>query len=134
MGQESRGGGEMVFLDAGCVLVDHQQGYNIVYRALHQGSELSSLLFSVAMDVVSSEPRSDKHPLSCMLITEFLWCKRLRNFVYMRISLTEKGLNMNAAKSKVMVCSNDGKMTVTHLKIVLMVVRKHACVFVIWNS
>ena len=82
---------------------------------LHQGSVLSPLLFAAVMDVVSSEARS--------LPSELLYDDDL---VFMaptmeqhdsrvaewRASLIDKGLKVNAGKSKVMVGSSGGKMIV----------------------
>ena len=82
---------------------------------LHQGSVLSPLLFAAVMDVVSSEARSG-------LPSELLYADDL---VIMsptmeqlgrgvaeswRASILDKGLKVNAGKSKVMVGSSGGKM------------------------
>ena len=74
---------------------------------LHQGSVLSLLLFAAVMDVDSSEARSD-------MPSELLYADDLvlisltmeqvgRYVVEWRASLLDKGLKVNAGKSKVMV-------------------------------
>ena len=83
---------------------------------LHQGSILSPLLFAAVMDVVSSEARSS-------LPSELLYADDLvlmaptmeelgRRVTEWRASILEKGLKVNAVKSKVMVGSSGGKMIV----------------------
>ena len=83
---------------------------------MHQGSVLSPLLFSAVMDVVSSETRSG-------LPSEVLYADDLVVMVptmeqlgirvaEWRASLPDKGLKVNAIKSKVMVGSSGGKMIV----------------------
>ena len=84
-------------------------------EALHQWSVLSPLLFAVR-DVVSSEARSG-------LPSELLYADDLvpmaptteplgRRVAECRASLLDKGLKVNAGKSKVMVGSSGGKMIV----------------------
>ena len=79
---------------------------------LHQRSVLSPLLFAVVMDVVSSETRSG-------LPSELLYADGLvlvaptmeqhgRRVAEWKVSLLDKGLNVNAGKSKVMVGSSGG--------------------------
>ena len=78
---------------------------------LHQGSVLSPLLFAV-MDVVSSEARSGllyAHDLVIMAPTIEQLSRRVADW---RASLLDKGLKVNAGKSKVMVGSSGGKMIV----------------------
>ena len=83
---------------------------------LYQGSVLSPLLFSVVMDVVSSETRSG-------LPSELLYADNLvlmaptleqlgRCVAEWRASLLDKGLNVNAGKSKVMVGSSGREIIV----------------------
>ena len=83
---------------------------------LHQGAVLNSLLFAAAMDVVSSEARSG-------LPSELLYADDLvimapimeqlgRRVAEWRASLLDKGLKVNAGKSKVIVGSCGGKMIV----------------------
>ena len=81
---------------------------------MHQGSVLSPLLFAAVMDVVSSEVRSG---LPCKLlygndlviITPTM--EQLgRRVAEWRASLPDKGLKVNAGKSKVMVGSSGRKM------------------------
>ena len=77
---------------------------------LHQGSVLSPLLFAAVMDVVSSEARSG-------LPSEWLYADDLvimvpkmeqlvRPVAEWRASLLDKGLKVNAGKSKMMVGSS----------------------------
>ena len=81
---------------------------------LHHGSVLSPLLFAAVMDVVSSETRSD-------LPSELLYADDLvllaptmeqlgRRVAEWRDRLLDKGLKVNAGKSKVLVGSIGGKM------------------------
>ena len=83
---------------------------------LHQGSVLSPLLFAAVMVVISSEARSG-------LPSELLYADDLvlmaptmkqlgRRVADWRASLLDKGLNVNAGKSKVLVGSSCGKMIV----------------------
>ena len=83
---------------------------------LHQGSVLSPLLFSVVMDVVSSEERSG-------LPSELLYADDLvfmvstmeqlgRRVAEWRAILLDKELKGNAGKSIVMGGSSGGKMIV----------------------
>ena len=80
---------------------------------LHQGSVLSPLLFAAVIDVVSSETRSG-------LPSELLYADDLvlmaptmeqlgRYMAKWRASLLDKGLKVNAGKSKVMVDSSGGE-------------------------
>ena len=75
---------------------------------LHQGSVLSPLLFTVVIDVVSSEAKS-------CLPSELLYTK---NLVIMAPTMEQlgKGLKMNVEKSKVMIGSSGGKMIVNSEK------------------
>ena len=88
-----------------------------VKDGLHQGSVLSPLLFVAVLDVVSSEARSG-------LPSELLYADALvlmaqtmeqlgRRVAEWRASLLDKGLKVNAGKSKVMVGSSGGKMIET---------------------
>ena len=84
---------------------------------LHQGSVLSTLLFAVVMDVVSSEARSGP-PSELLYVDDLILIgptmEQLgRLVVEWRVSLLNKGLKMNTGKSKVMVGSSGGKMIVT---------------------
>ena len=83
---------------------------------LLQGSVLSPLLFAAVMDVVSSEARSG-------LPSELLYADVIvimaptmeqlgRLVAEWRASLLDKGLKVNAGKSKVIVGSSGGKMIV----------------------
>ena len=83
---------------------------------MHQESVLSPLLFTAVMDVVSSEVRSG-------LPSELLYADDIvlkaptmevlgRRVVEWRASIIDKGLKVNAGKSKVMVGSSGGKMIV----------------------
>ena len=83
---------------------------------LHEGSVLSPLLFAAVMDGVSSEARSG-------LPSDFLYADDLvlmapkmeqigRRVAEWGASLLDKGLKVNAGKSKVMVGSSGGKMIV----------------------
>ena len=83
---------------------------------LHQGSVLSLLLFTAVMDVVSSEARSG-------LPSELLYADDLvlmaptmeklgRRVAEWRASLLVRGQKVNAGKSKMMVGSSGGKMSV----------------------
>ena len=83
---------------------------------LHQGSVLSPLVFAAVMDVVSSETRRG-------LPSELLYADELvlmaptmkhlgRRVAKWRASLLNKGLKVDAGKSKVMVGSSGGKMIV----------------------
>ena len=83
---------------------------------LHQGSVLSPLLFAAVMDVVPSETRR------CMP-SQLLYADDLvimaptmeqlgRRVMEWRASLFDKGLKVNAGKSKGMVGSTGGKMVV----------------------
>ena len=87
-----------------------------VMVGLHQGSVLSPLLFAVVMDVVSCEARRG-------LLSELLYADDLvfmapimkhlgRRVTEWRVSLPDKGLNVNAGKSKVMVGGSSGKIIV----------------------
>ena len=83
---------------------------------LHQGSVLSPRLFSAVMAVVSSEVRSGlpsellyADDLVLMAPTMEQLCRRVAEW---RASLLDKGLKVNAGKSKVMVGSNGGMMIV----------------------
>ena len=88
----------------------------VVKVGLHQGSVVSPLLFAAVMDVVSSEARSG-------LPSELLYADDLvimaptmeqlgRRVADWRASLLDKGLKVNAGKTKVMVGSSGGKMIV----------------------
>ena len=81
---------------------------------LHQGSVLSPLLFAAVIDVISSEARSG-------LPSELLYGDDLllmaptmeqfgRRVAEWRASLLDKGLKVNAGKSKVMVSRSGGKI------------------------
>ena len=83
---------------------------------LHQGSVLSPLLLTAVMHVVSSEARSS-------LPSELLYADNIvlkattmeqlgRRVTEWRACLLDKGLKVNAGKSKVMVGSSGGEMIV----------------------
>ena len=125
----------MGFADAGCGWVAQPHSYGIVYRSwtvvrtdaglsesfqvkvsLHQGSVLSPLLFAAVMDLVSSEARSGL-PSELLyaddLVIMALTMEQLgRRVAEWRASLLDKGLKVNAEKSKVMVGSSVGKIIV----------------------
>ena len=86
---------------------------------LHQGSILSPLLFAVVMDDVSSEARSGL-PSELMYADLVLMAPTMeqlgRRVAEWRASLLDKGLKVNAGKSKVMVGSSGGKMIVNSRK------------------
>ena len=81
---------------------------------LHQGSVLSPLLFSVVLDVVSSDAR--RGPPSELLYDFLLMVPTMeqvgRRVDEWRVSLLDKGLKVNAGKAKVMVGSSSGEMIV----------------------
>ena len=83
---------------------------------MHQGSELSPLLFGAVMDVASSEARSGL-PFELLYADDLVimvpTMEQLGRWVaYWRASLLGKGLKVNAGKSKVMVGNSGGKMIV----------------------
>ena len=82
---------------------------------LHQGSVLSPLLFAAVMDVVSSEasglPSELLYADDLVLMTPTI--EQLgRRVPEWRARLLDKGLNVNAGKSKVMIDRSGGKMIV----------------------
>ena len=98
------------------VMALYTEACTVVKVGLHQGSVLSRLLFAAVMDVVSSEARSG-------LPSELLYADDLvimastmeqlgRQVADWSASLLGKGLKVNTRKSKVMVGSSGGKMTV----------------------
>ena len=107
----------MALYTEACTVVRTDAGLGESYEVmvgLHQGSVLSPLLFTVVMDVVSSEARSG-------LPSELLYADDLvimaptmeqlvRQVADWRASLLGKGLKVNAGKSKVMAGSSGGKM------------------------
>ena len=83
---------------------------------LHQGLVLSPLLFAAVMDVVSSEVRSDL-PSELLYADDPVLMAPTMDQMGIRVAewrdiLLDKGLKVNAEKSKVMVGSSDGKMIV----------------------
>ena len=73
---------------------------------------MSPLLFAAVMDVVSSEARSG---LSSQLLYAddlVIMAPTMEQLGRRVASLLDKGLKVNAGKSKVMVGSSDGKMIV----------------------
>ena len=96
-------------LDVACTLIRTDAGLIECFEVkvgLHLGSVLNPLLFAAVMDVVSSETRSD-------LPYELLYADDLvlmaptmeqlgRRVAEWRASLVDKGLEVNAGKSKVM--------------------------------
>ena len=109
----------MTLYTEACTVVRTDAGLSESFEVnvgLHQGSVLSTLLFSVVMNVVSSEARSG-------LSSELLYADDLvlmaptmeqlgRRVAEWRASILDKGLKVNAGKSKVMVGSSGGKMIV----------------------
>ena len=109
----------MALYTEACTVVRTDAGLSESFEVkvgLHQGSVLSPLLFAAVMDVVSREARSG-------LPSEFLYADDLvrkaptmehlgRCVTEWRASLLDKGLNVNAGKSKVMVGSSGGKTIV----------------------
>ena len=83
---------------------------------LHQGSVLSPLLLTAVMDVFSSEARGGLHSELLYADDLVLVAPRMeqlgRPVAVWRASLLDKGLKVNAGKSKVMVGSSGGKMIV----------------------
>ena len=106
-----------------CTVVRTDAGLNQSFEVkvgLHQGSVLCPMLFAAVMDVVSSEARSG-------LPSELLYADVLvlmaptteqldRWLAEWRASLLDKGLKVNAGKSKVMVGSSGEKMLVNYGK------------------
>ena len=81
---------------------------------MHQGSEMSQLLFAVVMDIVSSEVRRGL-PSELMYADDLVLMvptmeQHDRRVAEWRISIIDKGLKVNAEKSKVIVGSSGGKM------------------------
>ena len=109
----------MVLYTEACTLVRTDVGLSESFEVnagLHQESVLSPLLFAAVMDVVSSESKSD-------LPSELLYAddlvrmastmEQLGRYVDDWIALLrDKGLKVNAGKSKVMVSSSGEKMIV----------------------
>ena len=109
----------MALYTEACTVVRTDAGLSESFEVkvgLHQWSVLSPLLFAAVMDVVSSEARSG-------LLSELLYAADLvlmaptmeqlgRRVAEWRASLLDKGLKVNAEKSKVMVGSSGGKMIV----------------------
>ena len=84
--------------------------------SLHQGSVLSPLLFAAVMDVVSNEARSGlpsellyADDLVIMAPTMEQLGRRVADWRAWRACLLDKGLKLNAGKSKVMVGSSGRK-------------------------
>ena len=110
----------------------HLHSYSIVYRSLHCAvlSERfdvkvglhhgSVLLFAVIMDIVSSEARSglpSKLLYADDLVLMAPTMEQLgRRVAQWKPNLLDKGLKVNAGKSKVMVGSSGGKMIVNYGK------------------
>ena len=113
----------MAWYTEACIVVRTDAGLSKSFEVkvgLHQGSGLSRLLFDAVIDIVSSEARSD-------LPSELLYTEDLelmaptmeqpgRRVAEWRASLRDKGLKVNAGKSKGMVGSSGGKMTVNSEK------------------
>ena len=109
----------MVLYTDACTVVRTDAGLNESFEVkvgLHQRSVRSPLLFAAVMDVVSSEAISG-------LPTELVYAddpvimaptmdQPGRRVAEWRASLLDKGLKVNAGKSKVMVRSSGGKMIV----------------------
>ena len=110
----------MALYTEACTVVRTDAGLSESFQVqvgLHQGSVLSPLLFDAVMDVVCIEAGSG-------LPSELLYADDLvlmaptveqlgRRVAESRSSLLDKGLKVNAGKSKVMVGSSGGKMIVS---------------------
>ena len=109
----------MAFYTEACTVVRTDAGLSESFEVkvgLHQGTVLIPLLFAAVMDVVSSEARSGL-PLELMYADDLVimapTMEQLgRRVAECRASLLDKGLKVNAGKSKVMVGSSGGKMIV----------------------
>ena len=97
-----------------CTVVKTDTGLS--ESSLHQGSVLSPLLFAAVMDVVSSEAKSGVPSDLLHADDLLLMAPRMdqlgRRVAEWRASLLDKGLKVNAGKSKVMDGSSGGKMIV----------------------
>ena len=87
---------------------------------LHQGSVMTPLPFAVVMYVVSSKARSGL-PLELRYADDVVLMAPTmeplgRCVAEWRVSLLDKGLKVNAGKSRVMVGSSGGKMIVNYGK------------------
>ena len=87
---------------------------------LHQGSEMSQLLFAVVMDVVSSEVisglSSELMSADDLVLMAHTMEQHDRRVAEWRVSILNKGLNVNAGKSKIMVGSSGGNMIISFAK------------------
>ena len=113
----------MALYPEACIVVRTVAGLSASFEVkvgLHQGSVFTPLLFSVVMDVVSSEERGG-------LPSEVLYADDLilmtptlgqlgRRVAEWRASLLDKGLKVNAGKSKLMIGSRGGTMIVNSRK------------------
>ena len=84
---------------------------------LHQGSVLSLLLFAAVMDVMSSSEARSGLPSELLYADDLVIIaptmeQLSRRVAEWRASLLDKGLKVNAGKSKVIVGSSGGKMIV----------------------
>ena len=102
----------MALYTEACTVVRPDAGLSKSFEVkvgLHQGSVVSPLLFAAVMDVVSSEAKSG-------LPSELLYADDIvlvaPTMGEWRAILLDKGLKVNAGKSKVMVGSSGGKMIV----------------------
>ena len=75
---------------------------------LHQGSTLGPLLFAAVNDVVSSGLPSELLYADDLVLIALTMEQLGRRVAEWRTNLLDKGLKVNAGKSKVMVGSSDG--------------------------
>ena len=106
----------MALYTEACTVVRTDAGLSEMKVCLHQASVLSPLLCAAVMDVVSSEARSGL-PFELLYADDLLimapTMEQLgRRVAEWRASFLDKGLKVNAGKSKVMVGSSGGKMVV----------------------
>ena len=105
-----------------CTVVRTDAGQSRNFK-VNVGSVVSPLLFAGVMDVISSEERSglpSELLYSDNLVLMALTMEQLgRCVVEWRASILDKGLKVNAGKSKVMVGSHGGKMIVNSWEVVL---------------
>lgn len=82
---------------------------------VHQGSVLSPLLFAIVVDVVTEEAREDLmweilYADDLVLIAESMIELR-KKFEKWKTAFEKKGMKVNLAKTKVMVCGLEGELT-----------------------
>ena len=113
----------MVLYTEACTVFKTDTGLSKSFEVkvgLHLGSVLSPLLFVAVMDVVSSEVRSGL-PSELLYADDLVIIAPTMEQLGMRVAewraiLLDKGLRVNAGKSKVMVGSSVGKMIVNYGK------------------